>query len=99
MARAAVAILILLALTGCTPTDGPCLAWAKDYVNAHSVWERYEGDRPNLPAIAVIDTPDGPHAVVVTGIEDGKYRCVDNGDLTFGSLEPSEVNYWYRRRP
>ena len=100
-ARAGLALLLLLALTGCTAErgDGPCLAWAKDYVNDHSVWTRYESERPNLPAIAVIETPDGLHAVVVVQIVHGKYVFVDNGCLTSGSLEPSEVNYWYRRRP
>ena len=97
MARAIV-LLLLLCITGCAASDKPCVQWAKQYVNGHSMWDRQYGERPNLPAIAVVQTgPDSYHAIVITSPH-GDF--VDNGFLGgHGRIDLSEVVYWLRRRP
>ena len=99
MARAAIALLLLLCLTGCAQTgDGPCVVWAKEYVNQNSMWHTQTGERPNLPAIAIVqiegyETP----AVVIIG-PNGEF--VDNGYMGgSGVVDPKTILYYLRRRP
>lgn len=101
MARAVVIIILLLALTGCAQQEGECVRWAKHYVNEHSMWHTQHGERPNLPAIAIVRTgPESLHAVVVVDEDDEFYLFVDNGFLGGDGLLPKPaVLYWLRRRP
>lgn len=95
------ALLLLLLVVGCTPRDGECLWWAKQYVNTHSDWHKQYDTRPNLPAIAVVRTgPDTLHAIVVVAEDDEFYYFVDNGYMGHsGTVAKTVVIYWLRRRP
>lgn len=98
MARA-VALLIVLLFAGCAPADGPCLAWCKNYIHAHTSYTATD-ECWTLPCIAVIEQGDVAHAIVVTRIDDGVCHYVDNGYIGGrGTVLKSEITYWLRRYP